>query len=198
MIHIFYGEDRLAAEKKAKALLGPNCEIIDAENLEKNDLPTIFLGTSLFESERKILIKGIAEKSELFNEVEKYLETSHEIVILEDKISGNLTSFKNLKKSKNIDIKEFKKAESFDPYLAFNIYSTALNNPKKALEMLRDAEKTSDAYMMVGAWATKALKTKNKNAIKELAKIDVLLKTTKFSETPWTLLETYVLKLQKL
>lgn len=198
MIHIFYGEDRLKAEATAKEILGENYEVIDAENLKLNDLPTIFLGTSLFEENRKILIKGLAESKELFDELEKYLETSHEIVILEDKINGTWTSFKNLKKSKSVDLREFKPTVQFDRFLAFNIYSTALNNPQKAYEMLKKAEATEDAYMMVGAWATQALKMKNKNAIKELAKIDLLLKTTKFSDNPWPVLEAYILKLKKL
>ena len=64
MLHIFYGEDRLAAEKAAHTVLGENYE-----------LPTLFLGTSLFEENRRILIKSLSENKELFSELEKYFET---------------------------------------------------------------------------------------------------------------------------
>ncbi|MBQ6486695.1 hypothetical protein IJI76_03195 [Candidatus Saccharibacteria bacterium] len=199
MIHIFYGEDRLNAEKSAKKILGENYEVVDAENLSLNDLPTLFLGTSLFDADaRKILIKGLSEKKELFDELEKYEGTPHEIIVLEDKINGNWTSFKNLKKSKKVDVKEFEKLEKIDRFLAFNIFSTALIDPKKAYTMLKKAEETEDPYMMVGAWTTSALKTRKKSAIKELSKIDILLKTTNFSNNPWPVLETYILRLKNL
>lgn len=206
MIHLFYGEDRLTSEKMAKKILGENYENVDAENLEVTDLPTIFLGTSLFDSgSRKILIKGLAEKKELFEEVEKYLETPHEIVILENKINGNWTSLKNLKKSKKLDLVENKIPEDKEKRnLAFNVFDLAMRNPEKAVENLRKSESEIDAYATLGAWGYKALENlkkntssrKNREIVKELAKIDVLLKTTKYSEKPWPVLESFLLRLK--
>lgn len=206
MIHIYYGDDRLKSEAEAKKLLGEDYEVIDASTLEPANLPTIFLGTSLFGETRKILIKDIFSKKELYNEIEKYLKTPHEIVILEDKLTGTLTAVKNLKKSSEVDMKEFKKPEAKNPYLIFNIYDTALKNPKKALEMLREVKETEDAYAVVGAFASSAVKNlksapnskRNKNILKELAKIDNLSKTTKFSENPWLLVESFILRLEKM
>ena len=109
MIHLYYGEDRATSEKNAKKILGDSYETIDAENIEVGDLPTLFLGTSLFDTDtRKILVKSIAEKKELFDELEKYLDTPHEIVILETKIDGKWGSLNNLKKAKNIELIESK------------------------------------------------------------------------------------------
>ena len=204
MLHIFYGEDRQKSDEEAKKILGKNYENIDAENLEISDLPTIFLGTSLFESSRKILIKGLADRKDFFDELEKYVDTPHEIVVFETKINGNWTSFKKLKKNKNVDIKEHKLAEKVDRFLAFNIFDTAIRNPKQALKMLKKAEETEDAYAMLGAWASKAVTNlksnptskKNRLIVKELAKIDHLLKSTKFSENPWNLLESFILRLE--
>lgn len=208
MIHIFYGEDRLTSEKNAKNLLGDSYETIDAENLNVNDLPTLFLGTSLFDAEtRKILIRGLAEKKELFSELEKYLDTPHEIVVLETEIDGKWTSLKNLKKAKNVDVVENKfKTDDKEQWLAFNIYDMSLKNPEMALAKLRENEKNEDPYAFIGAWAISAIKNlknqpnskKNRNIVKELAKIDNLIKTTKFSENPWALLESFILRIKSL
>jgi hypothetical protein len=208
MIHIYYGDNRAVSDKNAKKILGENYETIDAENLEISDLPTLFLGTSLFETEsRKILIRGLAEKKELFDELSKYLETPHEIVILETKIDGKWASFKELKKAKNIDIVENKFEEDASKrFLAFNIYDLALKNPENAAKLLRENKEDEDPYAMLGAWATSAIKNlksnptskQNRNIVKELAKIDVLIKTTKFSDNPWILLESFILRLKTL
>ena len=207
MIHLYYGEDRLKSEQDAKKILGEDYEVIDADNLEISDLPTIFMWTSLFDTDaRKIMIKGLAEKKELFEEIEKYLDTPHEIVILENKISGTWTSLKNLKKCDKIDLKENKvEVDESKKWLSFNIYSDALKNPEKALKALRLNEETEDPYAMLGAWATSAIKNlkmnpnkKNRAIVKELAKIDTLMKTTNFSNNPWILLESFILRIKTL
>jgi hypothetical protein len=204
MLHIIFGDDRSKSNLDAKRILGSNYENIDAEDLEISDFPTVFLGTSLFEDSRKILIRGLADHKELFDELIKYVETPHEIVVLETKINGSWTSFKELKKKQTVEIIENKIEEKVDRFLSFNIYETAMKNPQQALKMLKKAEETEDPYAMLGAWASKAVKNlslaptskRNKMILKELARIDNLLKTTKFSENPWTLLETFILLLQ--
>lgn len=206
MLHIYYGDDRAKSEQQAKQVLGASYETIDTENLGISDLPTIFLGTSLFDSgNRKILLKSLADKKELFDELEKYLDTPHEIVILETKIDGKWGGFKNLKKAQNIEIVENKIPE--DPkkrWLAFNIYDLALKNSDAAIKILRENEETEDPYAMIGAWATSAIKNlksapnskHNRTIVKKLAEIDNLLKTTKFSESPWPILESFLLRLK--
>lgn len=206
MIHIVYGDDRVKSEAEAKKLLGENYEAIDATTLEPTSLPTLFLGASLFEENRKILIKDFFAKKELYNEIEKYLSTPHEVVILEDKLSGTLTVVKNLKKSSEVDMKEFKKPEIKNFNLVFDIYNMALRNSKRALEMLNEVKETEDPYAMIGAFASSAVKNlksapnskRNKNILKELAEIDNLSKTSKFSDDPWLLVESFILRLEKM
>ena len=208
MIHLYYGEDRLTSEENAKKVLGDNYEVIDVENLELQDLPTLFLGTSLFETEnRRILIKGLAEKKEYFDELIKYLDTPHEVVVLETKIDGKWGSLKELKKAENIDLVENKfKEDPTKRFVAFNIYDLAFKNPAAAQKLLKENIETEDPYAMLGAWATSALKNLKQNpnskqykaALKELAKIDNLMKTTKFSENPWALLESFIVRAKTL
>lgn len=206
MIHIFYGNDRLKSEATAKKILGEPYEVVDATTLEPKDIPSLFLGVSLFEEKRNILIKDLFSRKELYEDLEKYLKTPHEIVILEDKLTGTLTVVKNLKKSSEVDMKEFKKPETKNFNLVFDIYNMALKNPKKALEMLKKAKETEDAYATIGAFASSAVKNlraapnskRNKNIVKELAKIDNLSKTTNFSEDPWLLVESFILRLEKM
>lgn len=206
MLHIYYGDDRAKSEALAKKTLGQNYEVVDAEGLELTDLPTIFMGTSLFDTgSRKILLKGLAEQKALFDELEKYLDTPHEIVILETKIDGKWGSFKQLKKADHIEIVENKIPD--DPkkrWLAFNIYDLALKNPEEAVKMLRAHQDTEDPYAIIGAWATSAIKNlksaptskHNRTIIRQLAIIDHLLKSTKFSESPWPVLESFLLRLK--
>ena len=49
MIYLVDGDDRKKAEQTARDFLGNNVEVIDADTLEKNDLVSIFQGTTLFE-----------------------------------------------------------------------------------------------------------------------------------------------------
>ncbi len=202
MIHVYYGDNRAAALAAAKKVLGENYEVIDAEELTPSDLPNIFLGATLFEEKRKILIKSLAEHKENFEEIEKYLDTEHEIVVLDNKLNGTWTSVKSLKKSTKAELKEFKLPETVDRFLAFKIFDTALINSKNAYEMLKKAELTEDPFMMTGAWATSAIKNfkkaktaKNRTILKELARIDALLKNSKFSAEPWMLLESFILRM---
>ena len=60
MFKVFYGPNRLEAEKAIKQTLGDSYEVFEGEKLELADLPSIFRGTSLFgEEKRRILLKEI-------------------------------------------------------------------------------------------------------------------------------------------
>ena len=87
------------------------------------------------------------------------------------------------------------------------IYNQDLDDMSDVLlKMLKEAKETEDAYAMIGAFASSAVKNlktapnskRNKNIVKELAKIDNLSKTTKFSENPWLLVESFILRLEKM
>ena len=124
MIYLIDGDDRKKAESKAKDFLGENYEVIDAESLEKADLVSIFQGTTLFSETRKILIKDLGAKKELFAELPKYLETEHRIVILEQKIDKRNAVYKELaavakKNPQQVKIDEFKITEEVDKFLTY-------------------------------------------------------------------------------
>ena len=48
MLRLYVGEDRVAAEKAVKRALGASYEVFEGENLTPEDLPNVFMGTSLF------------------------------------------------------------------------------------------------------------------------------------------------------
>jgi hypothetical protein len=208
MIYLIDGDDRKKAESKAKDFLGENYEVIDAESLEKADLVSIFQGTTLFFETRKILIKDLGAKKELFAELPKYLETEHRIVILEQKIDKRNAVYKELaavakKNPQQVKIDEFKITEEVDKFLTFRVFDIALTDGKRAVKLLRVAEENNSPYLTVGSWTKKAVDLlaarpngeREKRIVKKLAEIDMMLKQTSFSKEPWLLLETFLLEL---
>lgn len=208
MIYLIDGDDRKKAESKAKDFLGENYEVIDAESLEKADLVSIFQGTTLFSETRKILIKDLGAKKELFAELPKYLETEHRIVILEQKIDKRNAVYKELaavakKNPQQVKIDEFKITEEVDKFLTFRVFDIALTDGKRAVKLLREAEENNSPYLTVGSWTKKAVDLlaarpngeREKRIVKKLAEIDMMLKQTSFSKEPWLLLETFLLEL---
>ena len=208
MIYLIDGDDRKKAESKAKDFLGEDYEVIDAESLEKADLVSIFQGTTLFSETRKILIKDLGAKKELFAELLKYLETEHRIVILEQKIDKRNAVYKELaavakKNPQQVKIDEFKITEEVDKFLTFRVFDIALTDGKRAVKLLREAEESNNPYLTVGSWTKKAVDLlaarpndeREKRIVKKLAEIDMMLKQTSFSKEPWLLLETFLLEL---
>ena len=86
MIKLFYGDDRKTAEIAIKKALGANYEVLEGASLEIAELPSIFLGGTLFASERALLIKDLGENKAVMAEMAKYLETPHNVVIWESKL----------------------------------------------------------------------------------------------------------------
>ena len=206
MIYLIDGDDRQKAESKAKDFLGENYEVVDAESLEKADLVSIFQGTTLFSETRKILIKDLGAKKELFAELPKYLETEHRIVILEQKIDKRNAVYKELaavakKNPQLVKIDEFKILEEVDKFLTFRVFDIALTDGKRAVKLLREAEENNSPYLTVGSWkavdllAARPNGEREKRIVKKLAEIDMMLKQTSFSKEPWLLLETFLLEL---
>ena len=210
MIYLIDGDDRKKAETAAKRFLGENFEVIDADILEKSDLVSIFQGTTLFSETRKILIKDLSLRKDLFLELPKYLGTEHEIVILEQKIDKRNAIYKELltaakKNPGTVKIEEFKITEQVDRFLTFRVFDIALTDGKRAVKLLREAEEDNSPYMTIGSWTKKAVDLlatrpngeREKRILRRLAEIDILLKQTSFSKEPWLLLESFLLELSK-
>ena len=198
MIKIFTGEDRISAKNAITKYLGQDYEVVECVNLVPADLPSIFLGQSLFEKTRKILIQDLSENKSVFDELPKYLDTPHQIAILELKLDKRSNTYKAIQKK--VEIQDFPLPKDPNFGIVFNIYHTAKKDGKKAIRMLEQIKPTEDPMMFFGLIASQAIKdysmkqgTKEKRALKELSDLDLKLKTTSFQ--PWLLIESFLLQL---
>lgn len=201
MLKIFTGSDRLKAQQAAVDFLGSDYEVIDGQDLSPTDLPSIFFGSSLFSNDRHILIRDLSINKAVFDELPKYLDTPHDIAILELKLDKRSATFKAVKSQ--IEVKEFTLAQPQNFTLIFNIYSTAKRDGKKALEMLSKVEQEQDPIMFLGLLSSQAIKdyqshpgAKEKRTLKELSKLDLQIKSTSFQ--PWALIRSFLLRLSSL
>lgn len=201
MIKVFYGDDRVKAKQEIVKLLGGDYEVIDGPEIAPGDLPSIFFGTTLFATKRNILIRDLTANKPVYDELEKYLSTPHDIILFETKLDKRTTNYKNLKDK--LEFKEFKLPETIDFRIIFDIYRTAKTNGKKAVEMLEKIKPTEDPIKFTGLLTSQALKdfvshpgAKERQVLKLLAKTDMQMKTTKVE--PWLLVESFLLELSTL
>ena len=210
MIRVFTGSDRKKIDAEVKKILGENYEVFDGENLKLEDIVNIFLGTSLFSEKRKILLKDLTPARgvgsgasgggsvDFYEEISKYKNTPHTIVIWETNVSQKKT-YKDFVKSKDVEVKKFELVPKVDMRVVFNIYDTALNDGKRAVEMLSKIEGEQDPYMFFGLLVSQAVKkfewrqgAKEKRILKELSKVDMQMKTT--AVEPWFLIKSFLLR----
>ena len=197
MIKIFTGDDRIKATKEIEKNLGKTYEIIEGPDLEPTDLLNIFQGASLFSENRNILIRDLSENKSVFEKLPEYLDTKHQIILLETKLDKRSTTYKTLKSQ--IEIKEFIAPKDPNLSLVFGIYETAKKDGQKAISNLEKIKLNQDPIMFLGLLISSALKdyqkhqgTKEKRALKELSKLDIKLKSTSFQ--PWLLIESFLLR----
>ena len=198
MIRVFYGDDRIRAKQEIAKSLGTDYEILDGPDINLNDLPSIFLGASLFATERNILIRDLSINKPAYEALINFLNTPHNIIIFETKLDKRTATYKNLKDK--LEFKEFKLPENQDFRLVFDIYRTAKTDSRKAIEMLSKIKLSEDPIKFTGLLVSQALKDfsahpnqEGKQILKALAKIDLQMKTTKVE--PWLLVESFLLKL---
>ena len=201
MIKVFYGDDRIKAKQEITKLLGTDYEVLDGPEITTNDLPSIFLGLSLFAEKRNILIRDFTANKPAYDALENYLDTPHNIILFETKLDKRTVNYKNLKDK--LEFKEFKLPETTDFRIIFDIYRTAKTDGKKAVKMLENIKLTEDPIKFTGLLTSQALKdfathpgTREKQALKLLAKKDLEMKTTKVE--PWLLVESFLLELSTL
>ena len=198
MIRIFTGDDRVRAGQEIKKLLGESYEVIDCADLTIKDLTPIFKGATLFDSHRKILLRDFTANSSIFPELPKFLDTKHDVILLETKLDKRTATYKEIKDK--IEIKEFKLPPRVDFREVYNIFNVAKKDGKKAVEMLKKIESDEDPIRFTGLLVSQALKdyqknqgTKEKQVLRSLSKLDIRLKSTKIA--PWLLVESFLLKL---
>lgn len=204
-IKIFTGDDRVKIGKQVAKELGEGYEVFEGEGLDRESLPSLFLGGSLFAVRgRKILIKDFSENSEVWSDfaekIEDFLKTDADVIIWETKLDKRLASTKVVLKA-GVEVKEFKLAEPVDMKAVFNIYDTALRDGEKAVKELEKIERTQDPYMFFGLMVSQALRklewrpqgTREKRVLRELATVDMQMKST--AVEPWMLIKSFLLRL---
>lgn len=201
MIRLFTGENRIRANQAVSQILGENYEIIEGTDLTPNDLPSIFQGASLFSVKRNILIRDLSDNKPTFEKIPEYLDTPHDVIILELKLDKRSATYKILKDQ--IEIRDFPMPKDPNINLVFDIYRTAKVNGKKAVKDLDKIKHHEDPIRFCGLMISQALKdyrahqgTKEKRALKELSKLDLDLKTT--SLEPWLLIQSFLLRVSSL
>lgn len=204
MLKVFYGPNRIEVEKNVKKFLGEGYEVLDGENLQVTDLPSIFQGASLFGTgERRILLKDVGENSAVWEKLADYAETEHRVAVWEGKIDKRSSGYKRLKEA-NIELVESTELMKPEARAVFNILDTALRDGKAAVGMVEKIELEQDPYMFFGLMVTQALKKfeqsgggrRERRLVKELARVDMQMKST--SVEPWMLVKGFLLELDKM
>ncbi len=202
MLSVFWGENRLEAEKAVKRALGTDYEVFEGENLTVADLPSIFRGTSLFGMEkRQILLKELGENKEVWEKIPDYLGTEHDVVVWESKLDKRSAAYKAMAKAR-VAMKEFPARKNPDANVVFNILDMALRNGLLAVKMVEKIELEQDPYMFFGLLVTQAIKKfdnqagdREKQLLKELSNLDIQMKTT--SVEPWLLVKSFLLRVSE-
>ena len=115
MLKIFGGTERARAELAVKKVLGDDYETIEADNLSLQDMASVFLGTSLFGEERRILLKGLDENRECWRELPRYVDTPHRVVIWNEKPPDRRSEpGKSLAANSAVEIRSFDREISKD------------------------------------------------------------------------------------
>lgn len=202
MLAIYYGENRVDAERALRRSLGENYEVLDGETLELADLPSIFQGVSLFETEkRQILIKDVSTNTAVWEKLADYAETEHDVICWELKLDKRSAGYRKMQ-SLGVTMQEFLAQKPPEAKLVFNILDTALRDGEKALKMVEQIELQQDPYMFFGLLVTQLLKkyettgggARERRRVKELAKLDLQMKSTTFE--PWQLIKVFLLRVK--
>lgn len=201
MISVIYGDDRVRAKKEIEKILGKQYEIIEGAELGPADMPNIFRGNTLFGGKRKILIRDFFANKAVSAQIVEYLDTEHEIVMLEMKLDKRASAYKAIKDK--IAVREYALPKNPNMGVVFDIYKTAKKDGVKAVKMLDSVKEDEDPIMFCGLMVSQALKeyrvhqgTKEKRALKELSKLDLDLKST--SLQPWMLVQSFLLRVSSL
>jgi len=201
MFKVFYGGNRLAAEKAIKQELGEGFEVYEGEGLELTDLPNIFQGMSLFETEkRRILLKNVSENAVVWEKMADYAKTEAEVVVWEMKLDKRTAGYKRLVEA-GVTMREFPEVVPPESKLVFNILDLALRDGEKAVREVEKIELTQDPYMVFGLFVTQALKkydqsggaARERKLLKKLAVLDMRMKTA--AVEPWTLIKATLLEI---
>ncbi len=197
MLSVYSGENRVLAEQALKRELGGNYEVFEGADLKAEDLPSIFLGTSLFGEERQILLKDVSENGAVWEKVGDYLGTTHRVIIWETKLDKRSAGYKRLKEA-GVEFREFAALKKPEMGLVFGILETALRDGPAAVKMVEKIEAGQDPYMFFGLMVTQAMKrfenfggAREREVLKKLARLDMEMKSA--TVEPWLLIKSFLL-----
>ncbi len=205
MIKVIYGDDRIRAKQEIAKTLGENYEVIDCADLTEQDVPSIFLGTTLFdEGPRHILLRDFTANKALADHLTEHLadyaNTPHQIILFETKLDKRSVFYKTLKDK--LDFKEFATPTTNKFSELQDIYRTARRDGKKAIALLQKIEHEEDPIMFFGFLVSQAMKdfsstpgAREKQTLKTLAAIDLQMKSS--TVEPWLLVESALLALSQ-
>lgn len=225
MIYLFTGDDRVKIQSEIKKILGEKYEVFDGENLKVSDIYNICQGNTLFDTERKILIKDLTpakstagedgggkssndsdkDSADPYEVLLEFLGTKHTIVIWESTVP-NRKAYKDF--IKKVKPQKFSK-EEVDKWASFRIFDLAYVDGKKAVneldKLIKKTEigeevKMLDPYLMVGAFSSSALKKFEQSPTprnkKVLKQLSKLDMQMKTSALdPWTLVKKFLIEI---
>ena len=201
MLKIFTGDDRVRALAAIAKFLGPDYEVIEGLDITPADMPSIFLGNSLFATTRQILIRDLAASPAAFAELPNYLHTPHSVALLESKLDKRSSTYKTCQAQSLIQ--EFALPPDPNQRRVFDIYKLAKRDGSAAVKLLQQIELQQDPMMFFGLLVSQALQDyRIKQGIKErailqaLSRLDLSLKSSVTS--PWLLIEAFLLQLNQL
>lgn len=204
MIKIFYGDDRVKISEEVRRIFGAEYEVIEGEKAEFSEILDAFLGISLISGERKILIKDLSKNTAVW---EKFCEKvgdfldKNAVIVWEEKFDKRLKVNKDLIAT-GVEVREFKMIDvgAADAKLVFEILDMAMVNGKRAVEVLEKIERNQDPFMLVGLFATQAIKkygvrqgVRERELLKKLAKLDMDMKSSGIE--PMMLVKGFLLEL---
>lgn len=201
MIKVFYGDDRVRAQREMVEFFGTkDYEVIEAAELGVQDLPSIFWGGSLLAKERRILLRDGLSNEAVRENLAKYVDTPHQVVLLETKLDKRLAAVRELRKS--LEFREFSLPQP-DMRAVFDIYRIAKRDGLRAVERLQKIQATEDPKRFCGLMAAQALRdfgehagAKEKRVLRELAELDAGLSASPLQ--PWFLVQAFLLRLASL
>ncbi len=209
-ICILHGTDRNAMMAAAKAKLGEDYEIFEADNITVSDMDSIFLGQTLFGGgeKRRILLKDLNDNKDCFAKLPDYVNTEYEVVVIANgKLNKTFAYVKDVLGCKGIESKMFETIEerSRDRYETWEPFKQAFaGHGKIALKKLDILKDHTAAPMILGTMGAQAAKliggkdnTKAVEAMKILARADMMSKRSGLDmwvPLEWALLEIANLK----
>ncbi len=203
MIKVFYGNDRQKTQQAIDKLLGENYEVIEADNIERSDMDSIFYGTSLFGETRRILLKNLNENKACWESFPDYQKTTHKLIIWPSALDKRSVVYKAIRKNKDIEFKEFAIEEKVDRFLSFKVIEDAFaGRGAQALKKCEQLKETSDPFLTMGSFVKfisdkiKMGNKKAKEAVMILAKADVDMKSSDVDA--WDILKISLLKISQI